>query len=184
MRMLTMGRFVRPVTLALLPFLLLFLLDVRLVAQDRAVGQGRIENARWELVGGVVVITYDLLGDARLTYDVRITLTRTGDKDFKIAPVSVTGAIGKGKYAGVKMVIRWDYRKDVPQGLSGDDYAFEFVIQIIKEGGGSNLLYYIAGGLAVVGGAAALLLSGGKAASTTASPSGLPSPPTVRPTSQ
>jgi hypothetical protein len=184
MRILTMGRIVRPVTLALLPFFLLFLLDVRLAAQDRAAGQGRIENARWELVGGVVVITYDLLGDARLTYDVRITLTRTGDKDFKIAPVSVTGAIGKGKYAGVKMVIRWDYKKDVPQGLSGDDYAFEFDIQIVKEEGGSNLLLYLAGGLAVVGGAAALLLGGGKAASTTASPSGLPSPPTVRPTSQ
>lgn len=184
MRILMMGRIVRPVTLALLPFLLLFLLDVRLVAQDRAAGQGRIENARWEVVSNVVVITYDLIGDAQLTYDVSITLTRAGDRNFKIVPASVTGAIGKGKYAGVRLEIRWDYKKDVPQGLSGDDYAFEFVIQIIKEEGGSNLLLYLAGGLAVVGGAAALLLGGSKATSTTTSPSGLPSPPTDRPTSQ
>lgn len=174
-----MGTLARPILgVCLLP-LLLFLLNVPLVAQDRP---GRIEAARWEVSGDVVVITYDLIGDAASTYDVNITLTRENDKNFKIVPVSVKGAIGKGKHAGLKKEIRWEYKKDVPQGLSGDDYVFVFVIQIIKEEEGSNLLYYLAGGAAVVGGAALLVLSGSKKAESAAS--GLPNPPVGRPQSQ
>jgi hypothetical protein len=158
---------------------MLFLLNVQLLAQDVP---GRIENARWEVSGDIVTITYDLIGDANLTYDVRITLTRESDRNVKIVPLSVTGAISRGKHAGLRNVIRWQYKIDVPQGISGDDYAFVFNIQIIREGGGSNLLYYLAGGAAVVGGAALLLLSGSKQAAS--STSGLPSPPTARPSNQ
>ncbi len=174
-----MGTFVRPIIGVFLLPLLLFLLNVPLAAQDRP---GRIENARWEVVGEIVVITYDLIGDAALTYDVHVTLTRESDRNFKIVPVSLTGAIGKGKYAGLRKEIRWEYKKDVPQGLSGDDYAFVFDIQVIVEEGGSNLLYYLAGGAALVGGAAILVLSGSKKAEAVSS--GLPGPPVGRPQSQ
>lgn len=174
-----MGTLTRPMIGVFLPFLLLFLVNVPLVAQDRP---GRIDTARWEVSGDVVVITYDLIGDEALTYDVSITLTRESDKNFKIVPVSVKGAIGKGKHAGLRNEIRWEYKKDVPQGLSGDDYAFVFIIQIIKVEEGSNFLYYLAGGAALVGGAALLVLSGSKKAESTAS--GLPSPPVGRPLSQ
>jgi len=164
----------------LLPPLMLFLLHLPLVAQERP---GKIENARWEVSGDVVVITYDLVGNSDLVYDVGIALTRESDKNFRIVPASVSGAIGKGKHAGLKREIRWEYKKDVPQGLSGEDYAFVFDIQIVKEEGGSNLLYYLAGGALVVGGAAVLLLSGSKSSETSA-PTGLPSPPTARPQNQ
>lgn len=182
MRISNMCRIIRPVTVALLPLLFLFLLDVRALAQDRPGGRGRLENARWELAGDVVVITYDLIGDADLTYEVSITLTRESDKNLKIVPKTVKGAIGRGKYAGVRMEIRWEYRKDVQQPLTGDDYSFEFVIQIIKEESSSNLLYYLLGGVGVAAGAAALVLAGGKKVSEV--PSTLPNPPTDRPPSQ
>jgi hypothetical protein len=173
MRISRMGRLVRPVIMVLLPPLMLLLLNVQLSAQEVP---GKIEHARWEVSGDIVIITYDLVGDTNLTYDVSITLTRESDKNFKIFPVSVTGAIFKGKHAGLRKEIRWQYKKDVPQGLSGDDYAFVFIIQIIKEEGGSNLLYYLGGGALVLGGAAVLLLSGSKNAGVS-TPAGLPSPP-------
>ena len=179
MRISRIGSLLRPVIIVLLPPLMLFLLNVQLLGQDVP---GRIENARWEVSGDVVVITYDLIGDADLVYDVNITLTRESNKNFKIVPVSVAGAVFKGKHAGLRKEIRWQYKKDVPAGLSGDDYAFVFNVQIIKEEGGSNLLYYLAGGAVVVGGAALLLLSGSKNAET--STSGLPNPPTARPSNQ
>ena len=179
MRISRIAKLARPVILVLLPPLMLFLLNVQLIAQDVP---GKIEEARWEVSGDTVVITFNLIGSADLTYDVSITLTRESDRNFKIVPLSVTGSIGKGKHAGVRKEIRWQYKKDVPQGLSGDDYAFVFNIQIIREEVGSNLLYYLAGGAVVVGGAALLLLSGSK--NTESSTPGLPSPPTTRPLSQ
>ncbi len=179
MRISRIGKLARPVITVLLPPLMLFLLNVQLLAQDVP---GRVENARWEVSGDIVIITYDLICSADLMNDVSITLTRESDRNFKIVPASVTGAIGKGKHAGLRKEIRWQYKRDVPQGLSGDDYVFVFNIQIIRVEGGSNLLYYLAGGAVVVGGAALLLLSGSKKAET--STSGLPNPPTARPGNQ
>lgn len=173
MRISKIGKLARPVIMVLLPPLMLLLINVQLFAQEVP---GRIENARWEVSGDIVIITYDLIADSDLTYDVSITLTRESDRNFKVFPVSVSGAVYKGKHAGSRKEIRWQYKKDVPQGLSGDDYAFVIVIQIIKESGGSNLLYYLGGGALVVGGAAVLLLSGSKNAEPS-TPAGLPSPP-------
>ena len=179
MRISRMGKLARPMVGLLLPPLMLFLLNVQVFAQDVP---SRIENPHWEVSGDIVIITYDLIGDANLTYDVSITLTRESDRNFKIFPIAVTGAVFKGKHAGLKKEIRWRYKIDAPQGFSGDDYAFVFNVQIIREEGGSNLLYYLAGGAVVVGGAALLLLSGSKTTQT--STSGLPSPPTARPSNQ
>jgi hypothetical protein len=178
MRISKMGACIRPMVLLLLPPLMLFLLNVQVGAQEVP---GKVENARWQVSGDSVIITFDLIGDESLTYDISIVLTREGDKSFKLFPVSVTGAIYKGKHAGKGKEIRWEYKKDVPQGLSGDDYTFVFNIQIIREEGGSNLLYYLAGGAVLVGGAAYFLLSGSKTTETTTPSTGLPNPPTSRP---
>ncbi len=183
-KMKTMNAMLRPLTAAILPFLLLFLLDVPALAQERQDGKGRIENARWEVAGDVVVITYDLIGDSNLAYDVQVTLTRESNKSFKLVPRAVTGSVGRGKFAGTRMEIRWNYKQDVPQGLEGEDYAFEFVINIVREEGSSNLLYYLGGGALAAGAAAAVLLGGGKKAAATPTPTGLPSPPAERPPSQ
>jgi hypothetical protein len=185
MRIQTMASLVRPVSAALLPFLVLFLLDAPAFAQERPEEKGRIENARWQVAGDVVIITYDLVADANFAYDVNVTLTRESNKSFRMAPRTVTGAIGKGKFAGVRMEIRWEYKKDVPQGLEGEDYVFEFAVNVIREEGGSNLWYYI-GGLGLAGAAAAAVLLGGSKTSTPdgSTSTGLPAPPSGRPPSQ
>ena len=105
-----MTKFVRPLTAALLPLLLIFLLDVRALGQERQDEKGKIENAEWRLAGEVVVITYDLVSDPNLSYEVRVTLTRESNKSFRLVPRSVTGAVGKGKFAGSRMEIRWEIR--------------------------------------------------------------------------
>ena len=179
-----MTRIVRPVAMFLLPLLLFLLMKEHSVAQERPGEKGRLENARWYVAGDQVIITYDLIGDETLTYNVNIVLTRESDRNFRIAPRSLSGAVGTGKYAGVGREIRWDYRKDVAQILEGSDYAFEFVINIVKEEGGSNLLYYLAGA-GVVGGIVGLVLGGGKKTEAAVTGPGiLPSPPAERPPSQ
>ncbi len=183
MKIQTMSTMMRPICAAFLPFLVLYLLDVNALAQERPEDKGRIENARWQMEGDVVVITYDLIGDANISYEVNVTLTRESNKSFRLAPRAVRGAVGKGKFAGMRMEIRWDYKKDVPLGLEGEDYAFEFAINVIKEEGGSNLLYYL-GGLGLAGAAAAAVLLGGSKQAASPTPAGLPVPPSERPPSQ
>lgn len=183
MKIQTMTSMVRPIAAALLPFLVMFLLDAPAFAQEKPGEKGRIENARWQVAGDVVVITYDLVADANLAYEVNITLTRESNKNFRLAPRTVSGAVGRGKFAGIRMEIRWEYKKDVPQGLEGEDYAFEFSINVIKEEGGSNLLYYL-GGLGLAGAAAAAVLLGGSKQAASPTSTGLPAPPSERPPSQ
>lgn len=185
MRIHNMATIVRPVSAALLPFLVLFLLDVPAFAQEKPGEKGRIANARWQVAGDVVVITYDLVADPNLEYEVNVTLTREGNKNFRVVPRRVSGAVGRGKFAGPRMEIRWEYKNDVSQALEGDDYFFEFVINVIKEEGGSNLLYYL-GGVGLAGVAAAAVLLGGSKAASPESPAstGLPAPPSGRPPSQ
>lgn len=185
MKIQTMAAMVRPISAAFFPFLVLYLLDVPAFAQEKPGEKGRVENARWQVAGDVVIITYDLVADANLAYEVNVTLTRESNKNFRLAPRTVTGAVGKGKFAGMKMEIRWEYKRDIPEGLEGEDYAFEFSINVIREEGGSNLLYYL-GGVGLAGVAAAAVLLGGskQAASPTSTSTGLPSPPSERPPSQ
>lgn len=184
MKILNMAKLIRPISVVLLPLVLVFLLDFSAFGQERQEAKGRVENAQWKVAGDVVVITYDLVSDPALTYEVHITLTRESNKNFRIVPRSVSGAVGSGKFAGSRMEIRWEYKKDVPQGLEGDDFSFEFVINVIKQEGGSNLIYYLGGiGLAGVA-AAAVLLGGNKTTPAATTTSNLPTPPFERPPSQ
>jgi len=180
MRISTMENAVRPVTMALLPLLVLFLLREPVLAQERTSSQGRIEHALWELVGTEVIITYDLIADADKVYDINITLKRLSDGKFGYVPKAVMGAVGTGQRTGLKKEIRWDFRKDVLQDLKGDDYYFEFVVNVSNDEQTSNLWYYIAGGAAMVVTIAAFLVFGKKAAGST----DLPDPPASRPGQQ
>ena len=147
----------RPVAVTLVVALALFLVDVRAYAHSWSQDEGRIENARWALVGSLVVITYDLVADPEFRYNIGIVLKRGSDKNFRIVPRTVSGAIGIGRFAGSGREIHWDYKKDVSQGLYGDDYEFEVTAYQVDEGG-SGIWVYLLGGAAVAGGGAYLLL--------------------------
>jgi hypothetical protein len=169
----------RPIILILLPAFLSLMVGPPVAAQDQQKGEGRIENARWLLDCDVVIITYDLVANPELVYDVNIVLKRESDKEFKLVPKSVSGAVGKGKFAGTKREIRWEYKKDVGDVLSGDDYHFDFAV--FKEEGISTVWYYVIAGV-VGGGAAASQLFRAKQASGGGSPTvGLPVPPSSQP---
>lgn len=173
--------FKRPLIFILLPAFLLLMIGPPVAAQDQQKGEGRIENARWLLDCDVVVITYDLVANPELVYDVNIVLKRESIKDFKLVPKSVSGDVGKGKFAGTKRVIRWEYKKDMGDVLKGDDYHFEFAV--FKEEGINTVWYYVIAGV-VGGGAAASLLFKTKPASGSGGSSAveLPAAPSIQPT--
>jgi hypothetical protein len=180
----SMQRLKCPFIVILLPAFFLLAVAPPVVAQDQKKGEGRVENAKWIVEGDFVVITYDLVADPELTYEVSIVLKRVADANFKIAPSSVTGAIGKGKFAGVKREIRWEFKKDVAAGLPGDDYQFDFSIEVVK---GTSAIWYILGaGLVGAGGVIVSQLSKNKEGSsvTPITTSGLPDAPRVRPANQ
>lgn len=185
MRIMNFDTIRRPVVCILLPVFILCATSYPVVAQDQQKAQGRVENARWVLEGDVVLITYDLVADPELTYEVGLTFSRDSDANFKVVPKSVAGAVGKGKFAGQKREIRWDYKKDISAGLSGDDYQFDFSIQVVKES--SNTIWYLLGvGLVGAGGAVAYQFLKNKdgAGTGVSTSSGLPDAPRIRPSGQ
>jgi hypothetical protein len=164
--------------------LIAFVVQLAAPSVQAAVGdgdEGRIANARWRVEGNVVVITYDLIADANLEYEIKVVLRRQSDPRFQFVPRSLSGAVGKGKFVGTNRVIRWDYRKDVPQGFSGDDYLFE--LAAYPQQPGSSVWWY--GGLLAAGGVAAyFIFRPGTSPPPPAVTSTLPEPPKSWPPGQ
>ena len=108
----------------------------------------RVQNADWHVVGNDIVITYDLVGPKDVKYDVEITFLNERAREFRLIPISVTGEVGSVLGAGKGKIIKWDYTKDVPSGLSGSGYYFGFEV---SEGGTSFLtILLLLGGVAGV----------------------------------
>lgn len=171
----TLLRYQRPIIIALLPLLCLLLLDVTAFAQDKTKPseEAKTANIKWQTKEDVIVINYDLNESSDNKYLVSVVMKREGYPAFSVTPVSTEGDIGTGFFAGVGREIRWYYRRDIPQGLQGTGYYFEFHVKAVKES--SSLLYYVVGAVAVTGGLIALLVSRGQ--DTTVPPLELPTPP-------
>lgn len=149
-------------------------------AQTRSAEGVRLANLDWRLQGDVIVISYDLLAPTDEEYEVSLVMLRENDRSFKVVPKSVSGQVGKGKFAGQTREIKWEYKKDAPRGFTGEGYYFEISVEPV--GGGSTWLY-VGLGVAAAGGAAAVLLGGKKVGDGTPppTPTELPAPP-IRPT--
>ncbi len=146
----------------------------------RAQQSGNV-SATWSLVGDEVLITYQLNAPRSKTYEVSVILKRETDPNFAVIPRAVSGDVGTGKFAAGARQIRWDYLKDIPEGLTGSGYWFEITANEVVEEGGSSWWIYAAGGAAAVTGAI-VLLGGGGSDGGTPPPQTLPNPPSVRPT--
>jgi hypothetical protein len=140
------------------------------VAQQAKEPEAKVANARWSVQGNEIVIVFELIAPADKTYKISVVLRREGDKSFAVVPKNVSGAIGEGKYAGQREV-RWAFRKDVPTGLTGNDFWFEISADEIIETGGAAAV--LAGGV-IYG-----IVNASKPAS---GPAKLPTPPLNRPT--
>jgi hypothetical protein len=165
----------RVVEAVILP-LLLWCLDVPVLAAMPRQDEVKIAIRTVEVKSGFIVVTYELVAPASESYEVSLVLLKEGNASFKVPVRSASGDIGEGKFSGTSRQVRWEYAKDYAGELAGDGYYFEITVTKVS---GSNLLYYIGlGGLAVVGGAVALLAGGKKAETSTSSTSSeLPTPP-------
>lgn len=176
MSILKIGKYRRTIISALLAPLAVMLTSVGSFAGASSLEDEKplhLENIEWRIEGDIVIITYNLIAPAEDAYHVEVMLLNEGDLSFKLVPRQVSGAVGEGRFAGSRRVIRWEYKKDIPQGLSGGDYYFEISIERV---GGMSPWIYVAAGAAAVGGAAAFLL-GGKKSEGQPFPGTLPDPP-------
>ncbi len=134
-------------------------------------------NVKFESSGGMITISYDLQAPADREYAVRITLRRKQNSSYVYTPISLKGDCGEGAFSGSNKKVTWDFFKEFPQGLDGDDFYFTVRVEMLPQKG-SNTWLYIGGGAIIAGGAAAaILLSGGsKESGGTTTEQGYPKP--------
>ena len=146
-------------------FLSVFPFDMNAFSRDGFDQNIRVENVNWKVEGDRVLITYDLIGPLDQTFFITVKLFRESVSSFKLIPRKTSGDVGKGKFAGKNRVIYWDYLKDVPGGLQGEDFYFEISAEKVTRS--KKWLIPVLGGaaaVAVIGTVAILSGTGGGAA--------------------
>jgi len=150
------------------------ILDISAFAGQDPDAPFRIKRQDVRMEGDVVVITYDLEVTDGLPCTVNVTLRRESDPSFSVVPTTVTGEIGEARKAGTGKVIRWEFLKDIPGGLTGEDYYV--TIEAARPGGFP--WFWVGLGAATAVGATVVLFSGkATSAGTQAGPQELPMPP-------
>jgi hypothetical protein len=125
-----------------------------------AVGQttgSSIDNVHFEVTEDIVRVYYDLNAPADQVHAVRIMLYRETEPAFKYSPVNLTGDVGTIVFSGVRRCIIWEFTKEFPEGLNGNDYYFVVEAEGAQKES-SNLWWWVGGGAVAVGGVVALLL--------------------------
>jgi hypothetical protein len=145
--------------------ILLFGLAFSIKAQDK------IESS-FEYNDGKIIIHYELKADNDKEYEVNATLKRKSDASFSYVPASLSGDIGKGKFAGGIRTIEWVLNASEQNVLTGDDYFFEVKAVPVSKG---IPWYYYVGTAALGGGVAAVLVL--KKSSDTQTATSFPQPP-------
>jgi len=120
-------------------------------------GKVRVQNVRMERAGHRLVIFYDLIGDMDEKYSVTITLKREEMVLFKYTPKNLSGDCGEDVTSGTDKKVVWDYQREFPQGLIGEDYFV--VVEAEVESSGVSAFVWIGGGAALAGAAAFLLFA-------------------------
>ena len=119
-----------------------------------------VTNVRFEILPERAYVFFDLGGSASERYEVTVTLRRESDPGFRYTPQNVTGDIGPSVQGGGARRIIWEYTKEYPGGVPGDDF-FVVVEALPEKAGGISPVVLVAAGLAVAGGIVALVLSAG-----------------------
>lgn len=135
-----------------------------------------VRNVHYEITGELVRIYYDLVGPLDRVHRVALLLRRESDSTFVYRPVYLTGDVGTIVFPGEKRRITWDFLKDFPEGVRGEDYYFTVEAEMV-ETPGINPLYWIGGGAAVAGGVLAIVLLSKGGGTPPPPPSGFPQPP-------
>ena len=120
-----------------------------------------VKGVRFEVREELIYVYYDLTGNVEKAHRVSVYLRRESEPSFVYRPLNVTGEIGTIVFPGEGKRITWEFTKDFPDGLQGEDYYFEVEVEAPDGGGGISPLVFIGGGIAVIGGIVAIVLSGG-----------------------
>jgi len=120
-----------------------------------------LDNVHFEVAGDLVRIYYDLNAPLEQVHAVRVVLYRESDPAFAYRPVNLTGDVGTIVFPGAKRRIIWEFTKEFPEGLNGNDYYFVVEAEGL-EPESSNLWWWVGGGAAVAAGVVVLLVAGGK----------------------
>jgi hypothetical protein len=117
-----------------------------------------VENVRASMnEGGLVEISYDLLGPSDVEYNVSVALlVRSQASPQRRKLEDVTGDVGIVPGPGKGRRIVWDMSGEFPSPLPGAEYEFEVSASIRRGGGISWYLY--AGAAVLVGGIAYLAI--------------------------
>ncbi|HXX64722.1 MAG TPA: hypothetical protein VEO56_13075 [Bacteroidota bacterium] len=172
----TFDAYRRSLSTLLVMALLLALADVPALARPGSEGAIRVSNQDVRVEGDVVLVSYELDATPGESYAVELVLLREGDPTFRLVPSNAAGEVGEVKATPGKHLIRWEYKKDSPQVLHGDDYYFR--IEVSRSGGGVPWLWVGLGTAAVAGVVVAVM--GGKSPAgtpTTTQTQELPLPP-------
>lgn len=140
--------------------------------------QEKIETT-FETSNGKVIIYYQLNADPDKEYDVSVLLKRSGDGSYSYAPESLTGDVGRGKFAQNKRSITWILKSVEVSMLDGDDFYFEVTAVPVEVKKGATWFYYV-GGILIGGGVAAAAILNKKnqdESSTDNKNGGFPVPP-------
>ena len=153
-----MTTLMRTIAGVLAAVLVLELVPAALLAQD---DKTTVTNVKFEVVGELVHVYYDLGGPADRVHKIRLILLRETDSLFLYHPVNVTGDIGAVIFPSQRRRIVWDFTKEFPDGMTGNDFYFVVEAEASKTDG-IDPLYYVGGGALLVGGVLALILAGNK----------------------
>jgi hypothetical protein len=167
------GRLRGTSSVLILAFLVAFT-DIPAIARTGGEPVIRVSNQEVRIEGEVAFISYDLEAPEGGTYLIAVELRRESDRSFSLVPSKLTGDIGEVKSGGMKKIITWEYLKDFPFGLTGEDYYFK--IEVSRSGGFPWL--WVGLGSAAAAGAAVVIIAG--KSSTSSPPPGtaeLPLPP-------
>ena len=148
--------------------------DIPAVARSGGDAVIRVSNQDVRIEGNVALISFDLDAPDGGTYYVALELRRENDPSFILTTHNLTGDVGEVRSAGPRKLIRWEYMRNFPAGLRGEDYYFR--IEVTRAGGFPWL--WVGLGSAAAAGAVVVILAG-KSSSTTAPPGvqELPMPP-------
>jgi len=146
-------RYRKPILMGLLIPLSLLLVNAQAFARGDE-QPAEVARVGWKVEGEIVVISYDLVAPANTEYEVSVVLKDSDNVLFSFIPHAVSGDVGRVATAGTNKEIRWEYKKDFPDGLPGENYYFE--VSAVPAGGGFPWLW-VGIGLAAAGGAAVVL---------------------------
>lgn len=118
-----------------------------------------LRNISFQERGKVIIVTYDLIGEAGEKYEVELYLSSDGGSTYDYQPQAVSGDVGDDVRIGTQKRIQWNVLKDFPGGIQGSNYRFRLTAD--KQGG--NAIWYVLG-TGLIGGAvgsAVMFLGGG-----------------------